>query len=94
MRSFEQRLATWSRIRGGVPVVTGVMFDQRQPSLIVEQVKRARRTGRHFSAFAYNSLFERQGEGGRPALDDESRQRAARRKAMLVHLRDTRAAAR
>lgn len=93
MESFRRRLAIWSSIGSGALVVTGIMFDRRDPAVITEQLERARRAGGHFAAFAYNSLFERVDEAGRPRRDDQSAERAARRRALAAQLRRARLAA-
>ena len=92
--SFQRRLGFWSHVPRNVPVVTGIMFDRRAPSSVVQQVELARRTGGHFSAFAYNSLFERLDETGRPMNDEESGDRAARRRALHSYFAQNRLAAR
>ena len=87
MRVYTQRQLLWTSIRPRVPVVTGVMFDKRDGSKVVAQVDRAARTGTHFAAFAYNSLFERMDGRGQPVMDGQSPSRAALRKKVIPHLR-------
>jgi hypothetical protein len=70
-----------------VPVVTGVMFDQRDSSMVVQQIDRARRRSAHFAAFAYNSLFERLDPNGRPIMDAQSGSRASLRRHVIPHMR-------
>ncbi|MEK6675676.1 MAG: family 10 glycosylhydrolase [Planctomycetota bacterium] len=85
--TFTQRLGAWSGARGEVPVVTGIMFDKRDPALVSEQVGRARQSTHHFCAFAYNSLFERLDRTGRPIMDEQSSSRAALRQRVIPHIR-------
>ncbi len=87
MRRYAQRLAEWSAMRLPIPVVTGVMFDQRKGSLVIEQLDRARRRSEHFAAFAYNSLFDRLDQRGRPQKDKRSTERAALRRRVIPHMR-------
>ena len=87
MRVYTQRQLVWTSMRPRVPVVTGVMFDKRDGGKVVAQVDRAARTGTHFAAFAYNSLFERTDGRGRPLMDGQSGSRAALRKKVIPHLR-------
>lgn len=85
--TYASRLAVWERVGGDVPVVTGVMFDRREPGLVASQVVRASQTGSHFAAFAYNSLFERLDREGRPIMDEQSPSRAALRKQVIPQIR-------
>ena len=87
LRSFTERLGIWSGMRPGVPVVVGVMFDKRHADLVVDQIDRIRRSGSHFSAFAYNSLFERLDERGRAQADVQSSSRADLRKRVIPYIR-------
>jgi len=85
--SFVHRLNAWSARYFGVPVVMGIMLDQRPSSLVVEQLDRSRRMTPHFCAFAYNSLFERLDGRGRPDRDAQSRSRAELRRRVIPHIR-------
>lgn len=87
MRSFDQRIAAWAPLQQKLPVVTGVMFDKRQSMAVNKQVERAYRSGRNFSAFAYNSLFERLDERGRPIHDEQSASRADLRRRVIPLIR-------
>lgn len=58
-QTFGGRLRTWSSMGARVPVVTGVMFDQRDARTVIGQIREARRHSPHFAAFAYNAMFER-----------------------------------
>lgn len=87
MRSFQSRLDFWASMRARIPIVMGVMFDDCHGRTVVEQVRRTARTGSHFSAFAYNSLFERLDEHGRPLEDGKTASRAARRRQVIPYLR-------
>jgi uncharacterized lipoprotein YddW (UPF0748 family) len=87
MGGYSARLANWTGSRPRVPVVTGIMFDQRSAPLVKQQVDRATGTGSHFAAFAYNSLFERLDTNGRPIVDAQSDQRAALRREVIPYLR-------
>lgn len=87
MRVYTQRQTVWTAMRPRVPVVTGVMFDKRDGAKVVAQVDGAARTGTHFAAFAYNSLFERTDNRGRPIMDGQSSSRAALRKQVIPHIR-------
>jgi uncharacterized lipoprotein YddW (UPF0748 family) len=87
LRVYTNRLAAWTSMRPGVPVVTGVMFDKRNAGTVLAQVHEATRRGTHFAAFAYNSLFERLDRSGRPIMDDQSASRAALRNQLIPRLR-------
>jgi len=87
MHTYAARLAEWSAMRPPVRVVTGVMFDQRDAPMVVEQVDRARQRSAHFAAFAYNALFERLDPGGRPVMDAQSASRAELRRHVIPHMR-------
>jgi uncharacterized lipoprotein YddW (UPF0748 family) len=87
MRVYTQRQRVWTSMRPRVPVVTGVMFDKRDGAKVVAQVDGAARTHTHFAAFAYNSLFERTDNRGRPIMDAQSNSRAALRKKVIPHIR-------
>ncbi|RJP32479.1 MAG: hypothetical protein C4547_13855 [Phycisphaerales bacterium] len=87
MPTFERCLDTWRGIARGVAVVPGVMFDKRDADLVSAQVSRAVDAHGGFAAFAYNSLFERTDETGRPKLDDQSADRAALRRSVLPRIR-------
>ncbi len=87
MRTFTQRLRDWSSMRLPIPVVVGVMFDKRDASTVIGQMRRARQSTPHFSAFAYNSLFERYDRTGRPIRDGQNSSRTALRKRVIPYLR-------
>ncbi len=87
MRIFTKRLYEWSAMRLRIPVVVGVMFDQRSASTVVAQIQRARKYTAHFSAFAYNSLFERRMRTAGHRRDRDSPARAALRKRVIPYLR-------
>ncbi len=84
---FEKQLRLWLSLTSPQPIVTGVMFDKRDPSLVVDQVQRASIRGHHFAAFAYNSLFERLDEHGQPMRDEQSALRAALRRRVIPVVR-------
>ena len=83
MSTFAKRAHEWSALRTRIPVVSGIMFDKRDGRTVIQQIDLARRTGRHFAAFAYNSLFERFDKQGRPIMDEQSASRAALRREVL-----------
>ncbi len=87
MKSFGKHLDLWASSEMRIPVVTGVMFDNRDGGTVIEQVGRTTKTGSHFSAFAYNSLFERLDRRGKPVKDDRSLSRAALRRQVIPYLR-------
>ncbi len=87
MSVYARRQAVWTSMRPSVPVVTGVMFDKRDGTKVVAQVDRAARTGKHFAAFAYNSLFERTDKSGQPIMDGQSASRAELRKRVIPYIR-------
>ena len=87
MNTYGARLASWASNRSRVPVVTGIMFDKRDERLVAHQVSRAATTGKHFAAFAYNSMFERLNAKGQPIMDDQSPKRAALRRHVIPFLR-------
>ncbi len=89
LSTYSQRLAAWQPAKEKVPVVTGVMFDKRDPGLVSAQVARANQATTHFCAFAYNSLFERLDRNGRPISDEQSPSRAALRKQIIPQIRRT-----
>ncbi len=86
MPLFESRLRTWLALATPQPIVTGIMFDKRDPRLVVNQIQRAKQSGAHFAAFAYNSLFERLDDNGRPKLDEQSASRESLRRQVLPAL--------
>ena len=87
MNGFGRHLDHWASMRLRIPVVVGVMFDKRDSRGVVEQVGRTAKTGSHFAAFAYNSLFERLDQRGRPIMDGNSSSRAALRRKVIPYLR-------
>lgn len=90
MGAFTRRLKTWSAMRPGIPVVTGVMFDKRRSTAVKAQIKQigqSLRGGPHFAAFAYNSMFERLDKRGRRIMDGQSRSRASLRKHVTPQIR-------
>ncbi len=93
LAGFGQKLARWSEMRCRIPVVTGIMFDKRDSRSVNEQVNRSARTGSHFAAFAYNSLFERRDAAGQITRDAQSASRAELRRAVIPHVRRLAAAA-
>jgi uncharacterized lipoprotein YddW (UPF0748 family) len=86
-RMFAGRLKEWSAAPARIPVITGVMFDRRDGSTVVAQIRRVKEGSPHFAAFAYNSLFERLDRAGRPRKDQQSAARAALRKRVIPYLR-------
>lgn len=87
MNTYGARLTSWTANGSRIPVVTGIMFDKRDERLVAHQVSRAAYVGKHFAAFAYNSLFERRDAQGRPIMDEQSAQRAALRRHVIPYLR-------
>jgi uncharacterized lipoprotein YddW (UPF0748 family) len=87
MGVYSQRQKAWASMPGRAAVVMGVMFDKRDGAKVIGQVNQAARSGTHFAAFAYNSLFERTDERGRPVMDGQSASRAALRKKVIPHIR-------
>jgi len=85
--TFRKRLNLWARSGRQVKVVTGIMFDKRSPGTVNGQVDLALAAGKHFSAFAYNSLFERLGKSGKPMMDSLSKNRANLRRQVIPHIR-------
>jgi len=85
MATFDKRLTAWSK--ADVPVVTGVMFDKRDDALVAQQIEHAGRSGRHYCAFAYNSLFERRDASGRPIMDGQSASRTGLRNRVIPQVR-------
>lgn len=86
-RTFVHGLRAWSTTAGGIPVVIGVMFDQRSADTVVSQVNSARRHSRHFAAFAYNSLFERRVRQVSHTSEKERGTRTALRKKVVPFLK-------
>jgi len=84
---YTARINAWSSARSKVPVVTGIMFDKRDGDKVMAQVNQAIRSGTHFAAFAYNSLFERRDGRGRPIMDGQSASRSELRQRVIPHLR-------
>ncbi len=91
--AFDRTLKRWSKMRCRIPVITGIMFDKRDARLVNEQLSRSARTGSHFAAFAYNSLFERRDANGGLARDSSSGARSALRREVIPHMRRLAAAA-
>jgi len=87
MHVYSKRLVGWNAIRGSVPMVTGIMFDKQSPADVRRRIEYALETGGNFAAFAYNSLFERLDEHGRPLMDEQSPSRAKLRKHLIPYLR-------
>ena len=87
MGTYSRRLALWAAGQRRTPVVTGIMFDKRNGQTVAAQIEVATQTARHFSAFAYNSLFERLDRQGRPVRDGQSASRAALRRQVIPRLR-------
>lgn len=87
METYSKRLAGWSGANAKVPVVTGVMFDKRDASLVSHQVGRASAGSSHYAAFAYNSLFERLDRNGNPIMDGQSPSRSDLRRQVIPYLR-------
>ncbi len=87
VRAYDKILSVWSAMRSPVPVVIGVMFDKRDGSLVVQQIDHTSRSGSHFAAFAYNSLFERLDARGRRLIDEQSLARRALRRRVIPYLR-------
>jgi uncharacterized lipoprotein YddW (UPF0748 family) len=87
MEEFNRRQAKWSARRPPVPVVTGIMFDKRSPRLVSQQIAQVSRTGGHFAAFAYNSLFERLEASGRAARDEQSASRSDLRRVIIPQIK-------
>lgn len=83
---FSRRLRAWTAAGPKVPVVTGIMFDQRSPDLVNRQVAESLRRGGHFAAFAYNSMFERYDGAGRPVGGEDSPNRVALRRRVIPHI--------
>lgn len=77
---FSQRLAAWQGRPGAV--VMGVMADKREADLLAGQVRQSQSAVGQVCVFAYNSLFERRDEHGRPIMDGDSAARAQRRSAI------------
>ena len=87
MQTYEKRMALWSSMRLRVPVVTGIMFENRRGADVSRQVHRALAFSRHFAAFAYNSLFERLDSSGKRLKDAQSASREALRRVVIPHVR-------
>lgn len=85
--TFGKRLDAWTQRQRTVPVVMGIMADQRDGTLVVHQINRAVRQTRNFAVFAYNSLFERLDRVGRPKRDSQSFSRAALRGHVIPRVR-------
>lgn len=87
MPVYSKRLVQWNAIKENAAIVTGIMFDKRAGVTVRQQLDYAIETGGHFSAFAYNSLFERFDTNGQPQVDDQSPSRAELRKQIIPYLR-------
>lgn len=83
MPLFQAQLRAWLAAASPHPIVTGIMFDKRDPALVREQIALAEQLGGNYSAFAYNSLFERRDAAGRPLHDEQSASRAALRREVI-----------
>jgi uncharacterized lipoprotein YddW (UPF0748 family) len=84
---FDKYLEVWSQMKTRVPIVMGIMFDKSPPQLIKEQIDHTNRTGSHFAAFAYNSIYERHDADGRPVKDAQSASRASVRRSVVPKIR-------
>jgi len=86
MPQFQRQLRAWLGLAPPQQVVTGIMFDKRDPELVVEQVRHTKQNCVHFAAFAYNSLFERLDNSGRPQRDGQSASRESLRRGVFPTL--------
>ncbi len=86
-KTFADRLREWPGVGTRVLVVVGVMFDNRDSSTVIAQIRRAAASTPHFAAFAYNSLFERLDRSGQPEGDSQSAARALLRDCVIPYLR-------
>ncbi|HEY3245855.1 MAG TPA: family 10 glycosylhydrolase [Phycisphaerae bacterium] len=80
---FAERAKAWTEPQYGVPVVTGIMLDNREPSLIDEQIGIAIEHSPHLCLFAYAALFDR-GENQPETQPSDSRIRRAERRARVI----------
>lgn len=87
LAEFDRRADKWTPWAGKAVVAQGVMFDKRSAGVVGAQVQSSVRRGGHFAAFAYNSLFERRGEGGRLLTDAQSASRDELRRQVLPAIR-------
>ena len=87
MAEYGNRLQYWRRMQPGVPVVMGVMADNRDGSTVKRQLQEAYRAHRHAAVFAYSSLFDKLDGRGRPIRDKGSASRAARRREVIPELK-------
>lgn len=83
---FARRASIWAGETRHVPVIMGVMFDQRDAGTVLGQIRQSKMTGGNFAAFAYNSLFERLDGAGRPRSDGQSASRVSLRRDVLPNL--------
>jgi len=86
MRLFESQARAWRVAASPRPMITGIMFDKRDPATVLAQIELARRIGGHYAAFAYNSIFERRDDSGRRLRDAQSNSRAALRREVLPRM--------
>ncbi len=84
MRTFAKQIHTWLPYQSRLKVICGVNCDQRDPALVAQQIDYVKRTGGHFSAFAYNSLFERLDDQGHRLVDATSKTRASLRRVLAT----------
>ncbi len=87
MATFSDRLGRWRAMRLQIPVITGVMMDERSGATVVKQLDLLRRTTDHFAAFAYNSFFERSDRRGQAGGGKGSAARAALRRSVIPYVR-------
>lgn len=84
---FARRVDQWQRLARRTPVVMGIQCEKRDPSLVLEQIRRTQARQPHVAIFAYNLLFERLDPQGRPLTDGQSADRAAMRRNVIPYLR-------
>jgi uncharacterized lipoprotein YddW (UPF0748 family) len=85
--TFGKRIDMWSHGRWRIPVIMGIMADQRDAGTVMNQIREAVGRTRHFAVFAYNALFERLDRAGRPKTDSNSALRAALRAQLMPRVR-------
>jgi len=84
---FGRRVDHWAALSPRTPVIMGIQCEKRDPSLVLDQIRKVRTRKPHVALFAYNLLFERLDPRGRPIMDEVSSARSALRRQVVPVLR-------
>jgi uncharacterized lipoprotein YddW (UPF0748 family) len=84
---FRARVNAWSDPHYGLPVVTGIMIGNREPSLLEEQIQISLERTPHLCFFAYSAMFDSRDERAARRPPETRIQRAERRARLIDALR-------